>query len=117
MTVNELLGIDPLPFSANLESRSRPVFGTISIAAPFISTLVLYLIYSESVKGGGDSWGFGFLISLMTGGAIGGFVGFPSAIISLVRKEQKWGLGLLGIVINVPLMLIAGSFVAELLKL
>jgi len=92
------------------------MFSGLSLLSPVFFSLLWLIIYKAKVPSGGDAWGFGFLIMIMIGASMGGIVGFICALISLMRNERKWGLGVLGIVINAPLLLFSGAFMSEYLK-
>ena len=86
--------------------RARPVYGTLSIAAPFLGfALVIALLYSEQ-HWGHDSEGWSVLVFGIIIMPIAILGGIGSAIVALRRRERCRALPVVGLVVNLlPLLM------------
>ena len=74
-------------------------FGKLSVAAPFIGVLLIFMCSPHY-----DSIGVVFCIL-----AISALVGFASAITAWIRHERYWGLWLIGLLLNLAVLVVAGG--------
>lgn len=98
--------IDDTPFDKVFQAKRQDtfvnkstLFGKLSVAAPLIGVLLIFMCSPHY-----DSIEVVFCIL-----ALSALVGFASAITAWIRHEKYWGLRLIGLLLNLAVLLIAGG--------